>query len=91
MSSIASSYNRLLQCVSYAINRHSNLPLVSRFQIYDALRDYTMEQEFRIQQLEKKVQALEMNSKQNNNHSNNNINNKECVIYEEKQKNVIIR
>jgi hypothetical protein len=79
MSSIASSYNRLLQSVSYVINRHSNLPLVSKFQIYDTLRDYTMEQEFRIQQLEKRVLELE-----------NNLsiitNSKECITLNEKKK-----
>ena len=74
------SYNRLLQCVSYIINRHSTLPLVSRIQIYDNLRDYFLEQEFRIQQLETRIKSLEHNLayKQNtlDNTTDNNLSNK---------------
>lgn len=52
----------MLQSVAYVINRHSNLPLVSRFQIYDTFRDYLLEQEFRIQQLENRIKELEQHN-----------------------------
>ncbi len=52
-------YNRLLQTVSYIINRQSNLPLLSRFHLYDTMRDYLLDQEFRIKSLETRVKSLE--------------------------------
>ena len=53
------SYNRLLQSLSFVINRYSNLPVVARFQIYDEFQSYLLEQEFRIQNLEKQIKTLE--------------------------------
>jgi hypothetical protein len=55
----AASYNRLLQSISFIINRYSNLPIVSRIQIYDSLQNYLLDQEFRIQTLESRVKILE--------------------------------
>jgi hypothetical protein len=61
----STSYNRVLQSISFVINRYSQLPIVSRFQIYDTLQDYLLEQEFRIQTLESQIKILELKIAQN--------------------------
>jgi hypothetical protein len=59
-----SQYHRVLQALSYVMNRYTNFPLVSRMHVYDAINDYLIEQDTRIKHLESKINNLEKNQEQ---------------------------
>ena len=56
------SYNsipKILQAISYAINKCTTIPLISRMQMYDSMQNYILSQEARINILEEKILQLE--------------------------------
>ena len=59
MFSNSNSIPKILQAISYAINKCNTIPLVSRMQIYDSMQNYIFSQENRITTLESKLVQLE--------------------------------
>ena len=59
MLSNSKSIPKLLQAISYAINKCSAIPLISRMQMYDSMQNYILSQEARINTLENRLAHLE--------------------------------
>ena len=64
----ASSSSKLIQAMSYAINKYSSLPLLSRMHLYDAMQHYIFSQDNRLTTLENKISQLETKLESFENH-----------------------
>jgi hypothetical protein len=64
----ASSSSKLIHAMSYAINKYSNLPLLSRMHLYEALQHYIFSQDNRLTTLENKISQLETKLESFENH-----------------------
>lgn len=59
MTTNSNTIPKLIQVISYAINRYSTIPLISRMQLYDSLQHYIFSQENKITILENKILQLQ--------------------------------
>ena len=64
----ASSSSKLIQAMSYAINKYSSLPLLSRMHLYEALQHYIFSQDNRLTTLENKISQLQTKLESFENH-----------------------
>jgi hypothetical protein len=62
---------KLIEVLSYAINKYSLLPLISRMHLYSALQDYIINQENRIFTLETEIVKIKKQVHSQNNLSHN--------------------
>jgi hypothetical protein len=65
----ASSSSKLIQAMSYAINKYSSLPLLSRMHLYDATQHYILSQDNRLTTLENKILQLQIKLESFENHT----------------------
>jgi len=60
--------SKLIQAISYAINKYSSLPLLSRMHLYDTLQNYIFSQDNRLTTLENKISQLQTKLESFENH-----------------------
>lgn len=60
MTSNSNFIPKVIQVISFAINRYSSMPFVSRMELYDSLQNYVLSQENRIITLESKISQLQI-------------------------------
>jgi len=61
--------SKLIQAMSYAINKYSSLPLLSRMHLYDTLQNYIFSQDNRLTTLENKILQLQTKLESFENHT----------------------